>query len=150
MSYRIATYVSLLFIIGLGVLIIGTSMQFSTPDNQPVGPAFFPQVVSVLMILMSIVSIFTTKFQKKSEDEKIEVLNASHILFTIVFLIVFTLLWDLLGFSYILSFLFLLGLFYMYNQNSSLKKRITMAVSFSIIMNLFVFLVFEQLLNVVL
>lgn len=146
MSYKIWSLVSLGIITLVGVVLFIQTTQFRSQEDA--GPAFFPQLIISLMIIFCIISAITTLFNKKTENKEIKIPNFSRIFFTIVCLVIFTLIWDLLGFSYILSFLFLFGLLFVYNQKDLIKQKIIMATVVSGILNLFIFLVFDQLLNI--
>ncbi|MCM3716500.1 tripartite tricarboxylate transporter TctB family protein [Alkalihalobacillus oceani] len=150
MSYRLATYLSLLFLVGLGGLFIYTSLQFNEgAGGQVIGPAFFPQLVSGLLIVMCIISAFTTWRKEKTSEDTLTIPQLKYILFTIAALVIFVALWDLFGLFYLFAFLFLFSLFYVYNRTDSKKKRILKAVGLSIAIGLFIYLVFEKLLNVI-
>ncbi|MCM3761123.1 tripartite tricarboxylate transporter TctB family protein [Alkalihalobacillus oceani] len=150
MSYRLATYLSLLFLAGLGVLFMYTSLQFNDrASGQIIGPAFFPQLVSGLLIFMCIISAFTTWRKEKTSDDTLNIPQLKYILFTIVALVIFVALWDAFGLFYLFALLFLSSLLYVYNRKDSTKKRILKAVGLSIVIGLFIYLVFEKLLNVI-
>lgn len=150
MSYKSATYLSLLIIASFGGLFLYTSLTFSRGvGGGPVGPSFFPIIASSLLIGMCVLSAFSTMKKHKEKKEEINILNFRYIIFTVITLSLFIFLWESFGYFYLFAFVFLFGLFFVYNKNEILKKRLIFAIGLSIIMNLFVYFVFEQMLNVI-
>lgn len=147
MSYKIATYTTLLLIVVLASVFFYIASGFTTlRSNQPVSPATFPQIVSVLLVVMSIVSFITTRRQK---DEKVELPNFRYVIYTIIAIIVFTFLWEAFGYFYPLLILLLAVLFYLYDDNSSFKRKILTSIILAFVVGTLIYVVFATLLNVV-
>jgi|GEM_PF-3143306 len=145
MSYKLWTYVTLSIIAFVGVVLFMQTTQFRSTD--PVGPAFFPQIVIAIMILFCILSAISTARQKASENNEFKILNMPDIVFTIIVSIIYTYLWKIFGFSYIISFIFVAVLVFRYNKKDPLKRKIMNAAIASAIVNVSVFIVFDLLFN---
>ena len=146
MSYKKATYVSLVLIIGIALLFIFSSSELAKlQPNQPVSPATFPRIVSGLIIIVSIVSFFTT-FRK--EDEKVELLNFKYVMMTIIACGVFLILWQLFDLFYVFTFALLTFLFYMYSDSENKRRRLFVSVVAAFVVVLLTYLVFYKLLGV--
>jgi hypothetical protein len=114
--------------------------------NQPIGPDFFPKVVTVLLIITCIISFFTTK--RKTDDQKVELENIKFVIYTILATIVFAALWQFLGLFYVCSFVFIFALLFLYNNNGNIIKKMLISLGISLAVILFVYVVFGKLLNV--
>lgn len=147
MSYKKGTNVMLLLITLLATIFLVQSFSLTAlTSNQPIGPDFFPKVVSILIIITCVISFITTK--RKTEDKKVELENFKYVIYTILATILFTLLWQVLGLFYLCSFVFLFGLLFLYNNNGNIYKKLLTSLGISFIVILFVYAVFGQLLNV--
>jgi hypothetical protein len=146
MGYKLATYVSLFFFIGIGVffLISSQTLPKSSGGGQ-IGPAYFSSIVSVLLILCCILSIVTTM---KKKDEHIPLPNLRYIIWTIVLSALFTAVWQWIGLFYVLSFVFLAILIYLYDQAKPSFKKAFKASAISLLMVLLVYGTFELLLGI--
>lgn len=114
--------------------------------NQPIGPDFFPKVISILLIITCIISFITTK--RKTEDQKVELANFKFVIYTILTTSVFVALWQWLGLFYVCSFVFMFALLFLYNNNGNITKKILISLGISLVVILFVYAVFGKLLNV--
>lgn len=121
MSYKLATYISLLFIVGLGILFFVLSFSFTSTLSKYVGPATFPQILSFLIVVFSVVSFITTKKQK--HDQKIELPNFRIIARTVGVILLFILAWEFIGLFYIFSTIFVFSLLYYYNNAKHSRKK---------------------------
>jgi hypothetical protein len=145
MGYKLATYISLLFFIGIGVFFLISSQTFPKSSGGQIGPAYFPGIVSVLLILCCILSLFTTM---KKKDEHIPLPNLRYIIWTIVLSALFTAVWEWMGLFYIVSFVFLAILIYLYDQAKPSFKKAYKASGISLLMVLLVYGTFELLLGI--
>lgn len=145
MSYKIATYISLVFIMFIAILFFTASLNFSSSLSQYVGPGTFPQILSVLLVIACLISMFTTKKQK---DQHIELPNLRYIGYTIGSTFLFIVAWVYIGLFYIVSILFISILAYIYNPAPRSYKKAGGSFVFSIILTLFIYLVFDQVLKI--
>jgi putative tricarboxylic transport membrane protein len=147
MSYKKGTTVMLFLITLLAAIFLFQSFSLKAlTTNQPIGPDFFPKVVSVLLIITCIISFFTTK--RKTEDQKVELENFKFVIYTLLATTVFVALWQFLGLFYVCSFVFIFALLFLYNNNGNITKKILTSLGISLTVILFVYAVFGKLLNV--
>lgn len=149
MHYRIATYISLFLIAIVGVIYIILTLDFSSANNQAVGPGFFPLIVCGFLIVMCVLSALNTLFSEKVKERTFEIPNSKLVLITGILLVIFVGLWTFYGFSYLASFIFLFILFYLYNDNINIKPKIIVATSISLFLTIFVYIIFENILGIV-
>jgi putative tricarboxylic transport membrane protein len=147
MSYKKGTNVMLFLITMLAAIFLFQSFSLKAlTTNQPIGPDYFPKVVSILLIITCIISFFTTK--RKTEDQKVELENFKFVIYTILATTVFVALWQFLGLFYVCSFVFIFALLFLYNNNENMIKKILTSLGISLAVILFVYAVFGKLLNV--
>ena len=151
MSYKRATYISLLVCIALAVIFYIKSLELpSTSTGATFGPSAFPQLLSALIVIFSIISFVLTK---RKEDEKLTFENMKYVIFTIILTVGFTLLWQLFGtiygMFYLLLFLFLTTLLFIYNQAKNSSQKVFIAIGVSVVITSSVYIVFERLLKIV-
>lgn len=146
MSYKISTYVSLIILMILSLIVLITSGDLtSAQDNQPISPATFPRIVAVLILIVSGISFYTTY---RKDDEKVELANFKYVILTIVASVVFLTLWQLVGAFFILSFLLLAFLFYLYSDQPNWKRKLIVSLITASIVTGFIYIVFTNLLGV--
>lgn len=146
MSYNKATYVSLLFFTALGVLFYVSSMSIhQSVTRQKIGPEYFPQIISVLLIVCCIFSFFKTR---KKSDQHIELTNFRYIILTIILMILFVLIWGITEKFYVTSFVFLAVLVYIYNQAKESFKKVLFSATISLVLASFVYVIFDRILGV--
>ena len=121
--------------------------NYAISVNGSGGSSLFPQIVIAIMILFCILSAISTARQKASENNEFKILNMPDIVFTIIVSIIYTYLWKIFGFSYIISFIFVAVLVFRYNKKDPLKRKIMNAAIASAIVNVSVFIVFDLLFN---
>ena len=151
MSYKRATYISLLVCIALAVIFYIKSLELpSTSTGATFGPSAFPKLISALIVIFSFISFLLTK---RKEDEKLTFENIKYVIFTIIFTAGFTLLWQLFGtiygMFYLLLFLFLTTLLFIYNQAKNSSQKVFIAIGVSVVITSSVYIVFERLLKIV-
>jgi hypothetical protein len=147
LSYKIATYVSLVLMSGLALVFYFTSSELATlQPNQPISPATFPRLVSILLVITCIISFFTTM---KKENEEVDLVNFHFVIYTLLALILFIMVWQLAGYFYPLSFVFLTVLLYIYSDQENNVKKLLKSMLISLIVVLLTYLVFGMLLGVI-
>jgi hypothetical protein len=145
MSYKKGTYVSLLFFAVIGVLFYTSSVALPQPsDGKSIGPSYFPELISLLLIVFCIISFFTTI---KKNDEHVELSNPRYIIFTIILSILFVGLWGILGLFYVVSFVIMTVMIYFYNQAKHSYKKALKSLAISFAITILVYVVFDRLLN---
>jgi hypothetical protein len=145
-SYNRATYVSLLFFIVMGLVFYVSSLSIPKAiASQKIGPAYFPQIISILLILCCILSFFKTR---KKVDEHIKLPNFRFIIITVILMIIFVVIWSLFESFYITSFAFLGVLIYTYNQEKQSLKKVLISAAISFVLVAFVYVIFERILGI--
>ncbi|SDI83426.1 tripartite tricarboxylate transporter TctB family protein [Paenibacillus naphthalenovorans] len=144
MSYKIASYVSLIFFSMIGILFFRSSFYLPAASGQTIGPEYFPRLLSILLIIFCIISWITTK---KKKDERVEIANLRYIIFTVLLSIVFIGLWHMFGLFYLFAFIYMAILFYFYNQDKHSIKKAFKYLAMALGLAAFLYVVFDRLLN---
>lgn len=144
MSYKIASYVSLIFFAGIGVVFFTSSFNLPTASGQAIGPEYFPRLLSILLIIFCIISLITTM---KKKEEHVEFANPRYIIFTIILSVIFIGLWHMFGLFYIFAFVYMTILFYFYNQDKHSIKKALRYIAIALGMAIFLYVLFERLLH---
>jgi hypothetical protein len=146
MSYNKATYVSLLFFAALGIVFYVSSMSIPKAiASQRIGPEYFPQIISVLLIVCCILSFFKTR---KKTDEYIKLPNFRYIILTVILMILFVVIWGITENFYVTSFVFLGALIYIYNQVKQSFKKVLLSGAISLVLVAFVYVIFDRVLGI--
>jgi uncharacterized membrane protein len=145
-SYKLATYAILLFFVIIAIIFYFKASNLPVlVKGATIGPEYFPKLNSILLLILCILSFFTT-IRKKERYIKIEKPNLA--VFTLILLSLFVAAWQLLGLFYISSFLLLLTLFMMFNPTKNSLKKVGNMMAISLLVVLFIYLIFEKLLHV--
>lgn len=146
MSYKRLTYISLFLFMVLGILAFIHVMSIASPQTKnTMGAHFFPQVVSVLLLIFCLFSFLNTA---KKRDEKVELRNIGHLFFTIILVILFLSLWNAIGRFYILSLIFLAVLIYSYNQEKYSLNKVIQSIVVSLVITFVAYMTFDYFLKV--
>lgn len=143
MSYKKIKYLFLILLIGIALACFFAANQLPTSDNG-VGPQYFPQILSILLIILCVASIFSTA---KKEDERFEIPNIFMILLTIGLIICFILLWSSLGQFYIVSFIFISSLILLFTPKKRTIQHILSNLGVSLVITVSIYLLFTVLMN---
>ncbi|MCF6411595.1 tripartite tricarboxylate transporter TctB family protein [Pseudalkalibacillus salsuginis] len=131
-----------IFSIIASVWFILSSRKFPESLNQAdVGPAAFPTIISIIIIIFSVTLIISSFFNKDSED-KVEILRIKNVILSILLLLLFALGIPFLGFYVAAALFFPIMLFLASVTN---WKSI---VATTLLFELLAFGVFDQLLGV--
>lgn len=148
MSANKATYVSLFVFLILGILYGYSAMNLPDIANQnTISHSYFPMLLSVSLVILCLIGFVKTFLQK--EDKKIELSNLKMISITIVITALYVLIWNLVGFFYLLTFIYVLLLLTLYRWTLDNRKR-TMIINVCLALGttLFVYYVFGQIMMV--
>lgn len=133
----------------IGILIsvyaLAVTFTFKQFKNVPVGPEFFPRYLSIGLLICSCVLLGQSIFSTSTEEAPTLSLKDSgmqRLLIAVVGLIVFTALWELVGFI-ILTPVFLFGLMYLLQMR---KYRFMALMSVSL--GVGIFFLFKILLGI--
>lgn len=146
MGYKHATSLSLLFILVFAAIYsFSINSAGSGASNSSIGPTYFPNLLTILLVIFCIVSFFQTR--KQTENKKITIQNLRLIFVTIGITIVYLIVWLNVGFFYILSFLYLTSLIILYKSDRSIKGILTSSV-IGMVLILFVYFIFGKLMYI--
>ncbi|GGB48688.1 tripartite tricarboxylate transporter TctB family protein [Virgibacillus dakarensis] len=137
-----------LFFIFAGVIYV--VFTFNLPQakiGDPNGPLYFPAVIGIFLLLMSIVYLFQEWKKRGEKMEKVRQLFTGRtpflIIASLVLIFIYTFLFERIGFLYS-TIIFLTGLLFVVNGRKQWIKNILIAVIFSFI----TWYSFAELLNV--
>ncbi len=82
----------------LGIYVIFTAKQFPAGTNGVLGPGFFPILLGVLLIALSIIQIVHTRHDKVEENEKTDPATIKRILISALIIIAYMVFINILGF----------------------------------------------------
>lgn len=137
----------LLICVVIAVVFFINSMSLPpSPTSKTMGPSFFPRLISIFLVISCAASFITT--YKKKADKKIKLGNMKLIITTVLATFLFVLAWHLSGLFYPCAFTVLAVLVYIYNQEKHSPKKVLKSCSISLTLVLFVYVVFQRLLNV--
>ena len=147
MSYKKATYIANGLIIALGIAFIVMAKNFPDAMVQlTIQPSYYPIGISALLILFCVISIVKTATSKQP-DKIISFGKTSKVLITIALCILFGILWTLTRSFYLVSFIIVAALMYFLNPQPNSGKKVMKSLAYSLITQLVVYLVFQQLMN---
>lgn len=146
MSYKTATYVSLLFFAAISIYFLTASAALPPASGNQIGPAYFPRAISILLILFCIISFFKTL--KKKDEEKLRTPNLLYIVVTLLLTFFFVIVWQWTNRFYVPAFVFIAILIYLYNQTGHSSAKVIKSTVISLAIILAVYLIFGILLDV--
>ena len=145
MSYKIATSVSLILLIGLGSIYLYTAMQLPEHSGQAgVGPSYFPLILGTFLIVLSILDLIKTI---RKSDTKIPIPNMRYILSTLAVLAIFFILWGMTTNFYLFGSLFMVILLVMYQIKTFTIRKLINSVVITAGVMITIYLLFEQLMG---
>ncbi|HLO12920.1 MAG TPA: tripartite tricarboxylate transporter TctB family protein [Pseudoneobacillus sp.] len=133
-----------IMLIVVAVLTINVAATFPSLEGTDVGAAYFPKMLSFILIGLSILLFIQSLREPKSEqsDSSSQTNNWKKTFLGIVGTIVYTFIFHYIGF-YIATILFLFAMMWMLGF-----KKIVVSIILSIGITLFIYVVFEMLLQV--
>jgi len=147
MSYRLATLISYVAILALGVVYSISIFRMKGADMGGIGPKYFPALLAGSLIMLSLAGIIRTVAGQK-EDKRIEMPNLAMILATAGATAAFIWLWQMTGRFYLLSFLLIFGLMNLYKPFwKSGIRRLALYALIAALLLLFFHLVFARLMG---
>lgn len=145
MSYKLASYVSLLFFFAIGLAFFLAASAMPDGDGYDVGPAFFPRIMSILMMATAVIGMVTT--WRKSQDSHVEISKPFQLLATIGVAVAFVALWTLTGQFLPLSFLAVAVLLHLLNPQPMSRGKLIKTLTISAIVVAVFYVVFDLLLG---
>lgn len=149
LNAKVLSVILLIGLIVIGVLYYREAeslMELGSLSEGELGAGYFPRLMAITLIILSIISIIQTLSQK--ESEKIELGNWKMVIITIVLTAIYIYIWSTFGYFYIITFFFLFGLLYLYQVDRKSKRKITISVVTTMSMLAVVYVFFDLMLNI--
>jgi hypothetical protein len=146
MNKKKATIIVLIIIIFLGCLyFLAINKEGIVLENKGVGYNYYPNILTALLILFSLISLFQTLREKV--NEKITI-NLKLFLITAGLLTVYLLSWSLVGYFYLNTFIFLLATLIIYGKKDRLRGLVTVSILISLSMSVIIYVLFTRIMNI--
>ncbi|MCH6264234.1 MULTISPECIES: tripartite tricarboxylate transporter TctB family protein [Neobacillus] len=149
MSLKKTSLFLLIGILILGVAYYKTASGFHNIGGSgagDIGPGYYPKILALILIGLTIISIFQTIMDKKSEI--INLGNIKMVGITLLLTLVYIFIWAKLNFFYIPTFLYLFTLIHIYQPEKSSKKVLIMNLMSTSGVLLGIYLFFDLLLQI--
>ncbi|MEW9673561.1 tripartite tricarboxylate transporter TctB family protein [Ammoniphilus sp. 3BR4] len=144
MNSKILNSMAAILILVVGSLYLRSSIDLGVGTSTKIGPGFYPYLLGIILIILTIISLIQT--WRKKEEEKIEFPNGKLILTTIGVIALFILSWSFMGYFYIHLFFFIFILYSTYSER--LKKQFLFKNAFhSLMITVSIFIIFDVVLN---
>lgn len=150
MSYKLASYISLVFIGLINIFYLIGAISIADHDSgREFGPAFYPLILSIILFILLIMSFIKTYMNKNKEGIHFNfIVGLKKVALIIIPIVIFLILWTYFDYFYILSFFLLMSLFII-NKPSILRNKKELSVYFLIAIGylLILYLFFNVLLS---
>lgn len=143
MDTKRADIVTSILFIGLGFFVLYRASQLKESPFTTIGSGYFPSLLAVMLIIFSFI-ILMRAFVKK-EKEKIPFPHHLRIWVTVGILVLFFLAWQFIGYFYLVTFLFLLTLFFIYGKKFNTKAA-CINFGLSLAITVIIYFIFNNLL----
>ncbi|MFC4023507.1 tripartite tricarboxylate transporter TctB family protein [Oceanobacillus longus] len=147
MNIRLANYLFTLslILITIGYYLISINIKEGF-DPSPIGPSYFPNLLSVILIIFCLISLFQT--YRKKDKEKISLPNSKYVITTFIITVFFVLSWVYLGVFYLNLIIFLFALMMLYTKKYGRKKNIVINALIALFLTIMVYLIFGKILMI--
>ena len=146
MGYKKATWIANCILIAVGVAFIVGALNFKEGYVKLViSEKYYPIGVASLLIISCIVS--TIKTFLGDDDHKIEITGWMRALMVLGVCIVYALLWEKIGYFYIVTFVLMSGLMYALNPEAHSIKKVIKTLVANLAIILVVYVGFQRLLH---
>lgn len=146
MSYKKASYIALTLLALLAVMYLWAATGLRDPRTRgSIGPAYFPVILGVLLILLCFLSLVQT--MRRATDETLSIPNIGYLLATIGATAAFMITWRVLGVFYPLVFILVTGLMVLFQPSASPRRFVTIFAT-SLVTTFAVFGLFDQVMGV--
>ncbi len=148
MTKKNATYLALLFIIVVDIIyflsINLSGAGLAAPTE--LGPRYFPNVLSVLLLIFCVISLISTI--KSGQKDKFEIPSAKYMVLTTIITVLFIASWSLFDLFYVSVFIFLTALFTIYRKIYGWKKSLYQGAITALFVTAFIYVIFDWLMSV--
>lgn len=128
-----------LVILGLGYIINLNHTAARYASSNTIGPTYFPNVLTAILIILCIIAFIQGKDTKES---KVVLPNYKHMLFTLAMTVLFILTWQFIGFFYVAVFLFGTILLTVYRIEKGLKRSLIVGAFTSLVTTVVIYVLF--------
>lgn len=148
MTQKKATFLMLLFLLLCdGVYLYMAITQGQVNSMVSIGPYYFPRILGALLGILCVIKIIQLYFEKN--DTEFVIKNIGIVVLTLAATAALILGWKVIGYFYILGFLFLAALFFLYRQDNRFsRKTILLNISLALVLMLCVYVIFDILVKV--
>ena len=148
MSYR-KTLLIVLTILGLlGIVFFVLALEF--PKNSSAifvaGPSFYPELLSGLMVVLSVAGIVSTLRTK--EEKTLEIQNIGRYFLVLGIILTWVFLWQRFGYFYVVAFVCDFALLYLFNAEPNSWKKLGKTLLINSIMVAVFYVIFNLLMKV--
>lgn len=142
MSYKKLSVALLTFFAATGAAMIyfATKLKVQRGAMFVNGSQFFPMLLGGLIVLFCICSVIDTL--RKPEDEVVTVPKFGNIAISLGLTILWTALWQYVGYFYVVSFVFVALFIYIFNPAPHSPRKIRETLVFDVIIIAVIYLVF--------
>ncbi|MGE4282755.1 MAG: tripartite tricarboxylate transporter TctB family protein [Clostridia bacterium] len=149
MSKKKASIVSEIIVIIIGLYFLVTTYTFPYGDGMIIPPSYYPRLVSILMILFGLASLYRDIFgADKNNKDQLEITNIKNFFLMIILAVIIVVSWKFFGLFYLAAFLCTaVALFCLNPAPNSTKKKI-LSICISVGFTIFVYVSFEILLKI--
>jgi hypothetical protein len=145
MSYKLASYISLAFFFGVGLLFFLNGQSMPAGSRFDVGPAYFPSILSVMLMVACLAGLFTT--WRRREDRVIDIPHPGRMFATLAVAVTFAVLWQVTGQFFPLAFVAVAALLFMLNPAGTARQKLVTALSISAILITLIYVLFVLVLR---
>lgn len=143
MKEKIATYVVLIGLIVLSFFYFNEANNYPEASKIAHDAGYFPRILAILLIVLCVISLVQTKLE--NSEEKIVIPNFKIVLATVLITALYIASWNLLGYFYIQTFLFLtiLNSVFRIPSKGFNRNNILIILFTSLLITLLIYVIFE-------
>ncbi|MEK4921319.1 tripartite tricarboxylate transporter TctB family protein [Cytobacillus sp. FSL R5-0569] len=148
MNEKTLNYMALIALIALGVIYYISSSSLAPPLTETdLGADYLPNILSGVLIVLCLINIF--QVARKKENKQIKFASLKKVTTLILFICLYIFFWQVVGYFYIVTFLFLFLMFTYYQRSLKEKKKLIIKNLFiSVLLVLFVYIIFDQMMKI--
>lgn len=114
-----------------------------------VGPTYFPNILTALLVTLSIVTLYQNfRDTNPEKDERVTTHNFWHIVVTLTLVVAFIASWQFLGYFYLNVFILLTALLTIFRMDFGIKNSLIVAVVTSALTTGFLYALFGKILTI--
>lgn len=145
MSYKLASYVSLLLFFLVGLAFFMATRAMPQGDGHDIGPGVFPGFLSLMMMATAVIGVFTT--WRREQDTHLEIAKPFNLAVTFAAIIGLFAIWYLTGVFFPFAFLAVSTLLYLLNPQPNSWRKAAKSIAIGAVVMVIVYLIFDVLLG---